>query len=134
MNSSCVSRSRCSVVLHTRLTTVSISPMMATTTSRPMYVKPHSRLARPCIRSPTCNRRAVGGKVSGAAVDIADAGVIRILRCDQRPGVGKLRERIDRDCPHVALVGQVGQLFGILVEVGVVLVDRLAQDRQILLQ
>jgi hypothetical protein len=61
-------------------------------------------------------------------------GVVGILGGHRRPGVGELGEGIDRQRADIVMIDQIGELLRILVEVGVVLVDRLAQDREVVPQ
>src|SRR5213076_2726817 len=82
-------RSRCSVSVQTRAAAVRSSPMRMTAARMPRYVNPAWE-ARARIGLPGGERGAVGRRFGRAAVDILDAGMIRILRLHQRPAVGDL--------------------------------------------
>src|ERR1700740_287223 len=86
------------------------------------------------MASPAGDWRSIGGDVARAALYVADPRMLGIIRGNNRPRIREPREWIDGQGAYVMLIDQIGQLFRILVEVGVVLVDRLAQDRQVLFQ
>src|ERR1700730_2536040 len=109
---------------------VSMSPMTTTATSKPMKVKPR------CVpmSSPGSDWRSVRGGFRGAAVDITNARMIRIVRGDQCPRVREPGERIDRHLADITLLDEHRQGLRVFVEIGIVFVDRLTEHRQVMLQ
>src|SRR5258706_88945 len=70
----------------------------------------------------------------GAAVDVEDPALARVGGCDRAPRRAALREGILRDAAQITLAYQLVERFRILAGVGVVLVERIAHQREVLLQ
>src|SRR3982074_188618 len=130
MKSSSASFSRFAAILHTVPAADNMSPRMATAISSPMYVNPPAARRRGRsprdISSPCDIRRAVDGGARCAAVDIDDSRRIAVVRHGRYPRIRGFGERIHRDAANVAMLHQIGKGFGLVPQVGVVLVAAVA--------
>src|SRR5581483_2653308 len=78
--------------------------------------------------------RSVALIALGAALHIPDVALARVLRRHSDPCRGALRERILRDRAQVVLGDEVLERGGVLAGIGIVLVERVAHQREVLLK
>src|SRR5882672_7968451 len=117
-------------------TSAASRPMITSTRSSSISVKP--RVVRRdsfTLSSPVLEVRAVARLVLRAAAHVHDAfSRFVFLGAYQKPGVALLGDRVGRDAPQVTLLDELLELGRVVAVVGVIIVDRLSQRIQVLLQ
>src|SRR4051812_43467944 len=117
-------------------TSAASRPMITSTSSSSIRVKPNTDLRVFTLSLPVLEIRAVARLLLSAAAHVDDAGLSRLLVVgpDQDPRVALLGDRVRGDAAQVAPLDELVELGRIRAEVGVVIVDRLAQRVQVLLE
>src|SRR6185295_3496618 len=120
-NSSCASRSRRIVMVHTVPTAARAIPTKTMARRMPRYVKPAAR--RPAEtpdvgQLPAGEWRSISRHSRCAALHVSHTGYIGVLTRDKNPRVAGLRFRVYRYATQVVPVHQVSECFWIASQVG----------------